>query len=92
MRPRTDRVVVERESGERTLPWGLFLPGQDLGLAFMGRITHAGPGRVALGRNLPMDVKIGDRIAYSTRVDQYELEDGTQLDVVEEASVIGIFV
>jgi co-chaperonin GroES (HSP10) len=89
VRPRSDRVVVEREPNERVLPWGFIVPGQDLGLAFVGRITHVGPGRSVRGRNLQLDVAVGGRIVYSTRIDSYGLDDGSCIDVVEEDSIIG---
>ena len=82
MRPTADRLVVEREANERQLASGIVLPGHDMGLAFMGRVTHVGPQA--------HDVCVGERILYSARIDTYRLGNGQRtIDIVPEGSVIG---
>jgi co-chaperonin GroES (HSP10) len=83
---------VRRQSGERVLPWGLVIPGgEDHGTAHVGVVVDAGPGRRVRERVLPMECAVGDVVLYSSRTDAFVLGDGSHVDVVEEASVIGVF-
>jgi len=46
-----------------------------------------------IGRHeLPLELAVGRKIIYSSRVDTFEVEGyDTPVDIVEEASVIGVF-
>lgn len=81
MLPLGDRVTVRREGGEQVLPSGLVVPAPDLRHAHIGCVT-------ARGRDAHLE--IGTRIIYSSRVDVFTLEDGSDIDVVEGNSVIGV--
>ena len=92
MRPQADRLAIARRSVERALPWGLVIPsGEEHGSAHVGIVLAAGPGRRVRELVLPMECGEGDVVLYSARTDTYQLDDGTAVDIVDEASVIGVF-
>ena len=82
MLPLRRRLVVEREPAERTTAWGLVLGVDDRGFAHYGRVLAASAA--------PMDVAVGERVVYSSRIDTYHVGAPPRaVDIVEEASVIG---
>ena len=88
MLPLGPRVAVARESGERVLDCGIVVPLPDMRHSHCGRVIAVGePHRVGTKR-LPLDVAVGERILYSSRVDSFATDQGP-IDIVEEASIIG---
>lgn len=86
--PLGPRVAAARHLGERVLPSGVVLPFADRRFSHEGTVLAVGePHRVGDAR-LPLDVAVGDRILYSSRVDSFETDEG-MLDIVEENSIIG---
>ena len=90
MHPLGPRLAVRRDSGERVLPWGLVLPAPDLRDARVGKVIAAGGPHVVRGKKLPLDVRVGELVIYSSRVDTFQVGDD-EVDIVEENSVIGRF-
>jgi co-chaperonin GroES (HSP10) len=56
----------------------------------IGVVESVGPGRLMRNRWVrPMPVVPGQRVVYSSRVDQYRVGDD-QIDVIEDESIIGV--
>lgn len=81
-------MAVERQMGERVLASGLVLPLPDQRHSMCGTVLAVGSAHVVRGVKLPLDLKVGDHILYSSRCDVFVLEDGSTVDIVEENSVI----
>ncbi len=91
MIPLGARLTVRRTSGERTLPWGLVIPGgEDHGTARVGVVQAAGRGARVRDALLPLEVEVGDVVLYSIHTDTFKTADGGQVDVIDEASVLGV--
>lgn len=88
MLPLGPRLEVKRLPPEKVLDWGFVLPKEDRGLSHVGDVLTAGPGYSGRAK-LPLEVVAGNRIVYSTRVDTFKRGE-VDIDIVEEASVIGI--
>ncbi len=93
IRPLGDRVVIkeidEKEVGRKT-DSGIFIPdsaSQDKE-GRRGKVVAVGPGRMDLGKRIPMEVKVGDIVAYGWG-DKVTI-DGEDYVVVSESSVIAI--
>jgi co-chaperonin GroES (HSP10) len=91
MLPLGPRLAIERLPLERTLSWGLVLTAEDRGISHAGIVANVGEGYRFGSRVLPLEIAVGDRVVYSTRIDSFILRTGAHLDIVEEASVIGKF-
>jgi len=89
MIPLGPRLAIRRAAPQKALAWGLIVPVEDRGLSHQGEVIAAGDGYLVRGKRLPLDVKVGDRVVYSTRVDTFRVR-GALVDVVEEASVIKV--
>ena len=83
MLPLRRRAAIERESADRFTAGGLYVGTDDRGFSHFGRVTHVS--------GEPMDIGVGDRVIYSSRIDTFRVGNPPRaIDVVEEASVIGL--
>lgn len=89
MLPQGPRLAIRRLAAAKVLPWGFLIPVEDRGLSYVGEVIAAGPGYAVDAARLPLEVGVGDRVIYSTRVDTFT-KRGEPIDLVEEASVIGV--
>jgi co-chaperonin GroES (HSP10) len=86
------RFVVERAIGAHFTRGGLYVPVPDSGHSYVGTVLYRGTATEKNGRRLPLElIGSGQAVLYSSRCDTFEV-DGFPgpIDVVEEASIIGI--
>jgi co-chaperonin GroES (HSP10) len=88
MLPLGPRVAVARDARERLTAGGIVLSLPDMRFAYCGEVLAVGEPHRVRGKRLPLDVAVGERILYSSRVDSFVTEQG-HVDIVEEASIIG---
>ena len=64
--PLFDRVVLEKEKMEETTASGIVLPGQnDKEKPGQALVVAVGPGGVVDGKDITMQVKVGDHVLFS---------------------------
>lgn len=68
LQPLGDRVVVEREASESKTVGGILLPDSAKDKPARGVIKAVGDGKLNLktGKRVPLQVKVGDRILFSS--------------------------
>ena len=66
LRPLEDRIVVKANEAETTTASGLVIPDTAKEKPQEGTVIAVGPGRFDDGVRVPMDVKVGDVVLYST--------------------------
>ena len=79
--PLDDKVVLKKLRAEETTKSGIVLPGQDKEKPGQGEVVAAGPGGVVDGKEVKMQVKVGDKVVYS----KYS---GTEIEIDEEKYLI----
>ena len=79
--PLADRVVLKQLVAEETTKSGIVLPGQNKEKPQQAEVIAVGPGGVVDGKEVTMQVKVGDKVIYS----KYS---GTDVEVDEEKFVI----
>ena len=79
--PLDDKVVLKKLQAEETTKSGIVLPGQDKEKTGQGEVVAAGPGGVVDGKEVKMQVKVGDKVVYS----KYS---GTEIEIDEEKYLI----
>ena len=65
LKPLCDRVVIKQLEAEETTKSGIVLPTQSQEKPQQAEIVAVGPGGVVDGKEIKMEVKVGDRIIYS---------------------------
>jgi chaperonin GroES len=67
LQPLGDRVVVEREESETVTAGGIVLPDTAKDKPTRGKVISIGDGRLLDdGSRAPLQVKVGDRVLFST--------------------------
>ncbi len=79
--PLFDRVVLKQLVAEETTKSGIVLPGQAKEKPQQAEVIAVGPGGVVEGKEITMQVKVGDKVIFS----KYS---GTEVEVDEEKYVI----
>ncbi len=65
LRPLGDRVVLKPIEAEETTASGIVLPGKEKEKPQQGEILAVGPGGVVDGKEVKMEVKVGQKVIYS---------------------------
>lgn len=63
--PLGDRVVLQQIAAEETTKSGIVLPGQAQEKPQQAEVIAVGPGGVIDGKEITMQVKVGDKVIYS---------------------------
>jgi chaperonin GroES len=79
--PLFDRVVLKQILAEETTKSGIVLPGQAKEKPQQAEVIAVGPGGVVDGKEIKMQVKVGDKVIYS----KYS---GTDVELDDEKYVI----
>ena len=75
------RVVLKQLIAEETTKSGIVLPGQAKEKPQQAEVIAVGPGGVVDGKEVSMQVKVGDKVIYS----KYS---GTEVEVEDEKYVV----
>lgn len=65
LKPLGDRVVIKQLEAEETTKSGIVLPSQSQEKPQQAEVVAVGPGGMVDGKEVKMEVKVGDRIIYS---------------------------
>ena len=79
--PLFDRVVLKQLVAEETTKSGIVLPGQTKEKPQQAEVIAVGPGGVVDGKEITMQVKVGDKVIYS----KYS---GTEVELDSEKYVV----
>ena len=79
--PLADRVVLKQLVAEETTKSGIVLPGQNKEKPQQAEVVAVGSGGVVDGKEVTMQVKVGDKVIYS----KYS---GTEVELDEEKLII----
>ena len=79
--PLGDRVVLKQLQAEETTKSGIVLPGQNKEKPQQAEVVAVGPGGMVDGKEVKMEVKVGDNVIYS----KYS---GTDVKIDEEEYII----
>ena len=82
--PLGDRVVLKQLVAEETTKSGIVLPGQSKEKPQQAEVIAVGPGGVVEGKEVKMEVKVGDQVIYSKYA-------GTEVKLDEDEYIIQLY-
>src|SRR5256886_13752602 len=86
--PLADRVAIRPMEESETMKGGLYIPDTAKEKPIQGEVIAVGTGRREKGEVVPMELKVGDRVAYGKYSGtQVELE-GEEVILIKESDVI----
>jgi chaperonin GroES len=91
IRPLHDRVIVKRVEAERTTASGIVIPDSAGEKPDQGEVLAVGPGkRDDNGKQITLDVKVGDRVLFGKYAGQAVKVEGDELLVMREEDIMGV--
>lgn len=90
IKPLFDRIVIEQIEAEETTKSGIVLLSKDQEKPQMARIIAVGPGGMVDGKEVVMQVKVGDTILYSKYAGSEFKIDGKEVTILRQSDVLAI--
>ena len=90
IRPLLDRVVVKKLESEETTKSGIVLPGSAKEKPEVAEVVAVGPGGVVEGKEVKMEVKVGDRVLTSKYAGTEYKFEGTEYTILRQNDILAI--
>lgn len=90
IKPLTDRVVIQMTESEETTKSGIVLPGSAQEKPQVAVVTAVGPGGVVDGKEIVMEVKVGDKVLISQYAGTKVKLDGVENIIVRQSDILAI--
>ena len=88
--PLGDRVVLKQLEAEETTKSGIVLPGQAQEKPQQAEVIAVGPGGVVEGKEVKMEVVVGDKVIYSKYAGTEVKMDGEEYIIVRQNDILVI--
>lgn len=90
LKPLGDKVVLKQMVEEETTKSGIVLPGAAKEKPQQAEVVAVGPGGVIDGKEVVMQVKVGDKVIYSKYSGTEVKLDGVEYIVVKQNDIVAI--
>jgi len=94
IRPLGDRVVIKKLEAEETTKSGILLPGSAKEKPQQAEVVAVGPGGYADGKEIRMELKVGDKVLFSQNFYQYsgaEVKvDGEEYIILKQDGILAV--
>ena len=88
--PLGDRVVLKQLEAEETTKSGIVLPGQAQEKPQQAEVIAVGPGGVVNGKEVKMEVEVGNTVIYSKYAGTEVKLDGEEYIIVKQNDILAI--
>ena len=88
--PLGDRVVLKQLEAEETTKSGIVLPGQAQEKTQQAEVIAVGPGGVVEGKEVKMEVKVGNKVIYSKYAGTEVKLDGEEYIIVKQNDILAV--
>ena len=88
--PLFDRVVLKQLVAEETTKSGIVLPGQAKEKPQQAEVIAVGPGGVVDGKEITMQVKVGDQVIYSKYAGNEVKLDDEEYIIVKQNDILAV--
>ena len=90
IKPLFDKVVVEATSTEETTKTGFILPIAAQEKQQTATVVAVGPGGVIDGKEITMQVKVGDVVLYAKYAGSDFKVDGKEFTIIKQSDILAI--
>ena len=88
--PLGDKVVLKQLVAEETTKSGIVLPGQAKEKPQQAEVIAVGPGGVVDGKEIEMQVSVGDKVIYSKYSGSDFKIDGKEFTIIKQSDILAI--
>ena len=90
IRPLLDRVVIKKLESEETTKSGIVLPGSAKEKPEVAEVVAVGPGGIVDGKEVKMEVKVGDKVLTSKYAGNEVKFEGTEYIILRQSDILAI--
>lgn len=88
--PLFDRVVIEQVEMQETTSGGIFLSNAAKEKPQMATVIAVGPGGIIDGKEINMQVKVGDKVLYSKYAGSEFKLDNKEVTIIRQSDILAI--
>jgi len=90
IKPLADRVVIKKLEAEEKTKSGIVLPGSAKEQPQMAEVIEVGPGGVVEGKEIKMEVKVGDKVIFSKYAGTEVKIDGEEYTILRQSDILAV--
>jgi chaperonin GroES len=90
LKPLADRVVIKMAEAEETTKSGLILAGSAKEKPEVAEVLAVGPGGVVNGKEVKMEVAVGDKVIIGKYAGTNVKVDGEELIIVRQDEILAV--
>ena len=90
MKPLGDRVVIKNMEAEETTKGGILLVATAKEKPLMAEVVAVGPGGIVDGKEVQMQVKVGEKVIYSKYAGTEVKLDGVEYIIVKQSDILAV--
>ena len=90
IKPLADRVVIKMIEAEETTKSGIILAGAAKEKPQLAEVLEVGPGGIVDGKEIKMEVKVGDKVMFSKFAGTEVKLDGTTFIIVRQSDILAV--
>ncbi len=90
LKPLSDRVVIKMVEAEETTASGIILAGSAKEKPQVAEVLAVGPGGMVDGKEVVMQVKVGDKVITSKYSGTEVKIDGEELIIVRQSDILAV--
>lgn len=90
IKPLFDKIVIEAIEAEEKTKSGIVLPNTAQEKPQMAKVIAVGPGGLVDGKDVTMQVKVGDKILYSKYAGSEFKIDGKEVTILRQSDVLAV--
>ncbi|MDK2799597.1 MAG: chaperonin GroES [Clostridiales bacterium] len=88
IKPLADRVVIKMLESEETTKSGIVLPGTAKEKPQVAEVVAVGPGGVVDGKEIKMEVAVGDKVIISKYAGTEVKIDGNEYTILRQSDIL----
>lgn len=90
IKPLFDKIVIEAVEAEEKTKSGIVLPNTAQEKPQLAKVIAVGPGGLVDGKEVTMQVKVGDKVLYSKYAGSEFKIDGKEVTILRQSDVLAI--
>ncbi|RDY26136.1 co-chaperone GroES [Romboutsia weinsteinii] len=90
IRPLADRVVIKKVEAEEKTASGIVLPGAAKEQPQMAEVVEVGPGGIVEGKEIVMELKVGDRVIFQKYAGTEVKIEGTEYTILRQSDILAV--
>ena len=90
IKPLTDRVLIQAEKAEETTKSGIVLTSAAQEKPQISRVIAVGPGGMVDGKEVKMQVSVGQKVIYSKYAGTEVKLDGQEVIIVRQNDILAV--